>query len=189
MIPMQILAQAASMAWQGVRKGTQRNGVHHQAWSGQGGSKRRTTNPFHEFATLSFRNSPTHLVSSGLTWYVYDRDHCADIAMKEPTMKRDWGKRAFVQDIQSSLVLLYKWRWYNSTELYTIVVGTIVQRDIQSACNAILYAAGGCTLHKNNFTLISAPGVQVADPPSFQIALPSWILSYLGTRIWIWMCL
>ena len=31
MIPMQILAQAASMAWQGVRKGTQRNGVHHQA--------------------------------------------------------------------------------------------------------------------------------------------------------------
>ena len=84
---------------------------------------------------------------------------------------------------------IYKWRWYNSTELYTIVVGTIVQRDIQSACNAILYAAGGCTLHKNNFTLISAPGVQVADPPSFQIALPSWILSYLGTRIWIWMCL
>ena len=135
MIPMQILAQAASMAWQGVRKGTQRNGVHHQAWSGQGGSKRRTTNPFHEFATLSFRNSPTHLVSSGLTWYVYDRDHCADIAMKEPTMKRDWGKRAFVQDIQSSLVqfyrdiqvtlvqfyrVIYNCCWYNCTERYTI---------------------------------------------------------------------
>ena len=175
----------------GCKKGhtTKRGPSSGMIWPG--GSTRQTANPCHEFATLSFRNSPTHLVSSGLTWYVYDRDHCADIAMKEPTMKRDWGKRAFVQDIQSSYssTEIYKWRWYNSTELYTIVVGTIVQRDIQSACNAILYAAGGCTLHKNNFTLISAPGVQVADPPSFQIALPSWILSYLGTRIWIWMCL